>query len=147
MVVWTPRNTIIAAVLLSIAVAGVTGLGVTYALHPAPAPQTRNFYMFAVDQGFPAANTTGLKADYGFSAMTMTVNRGDTLIIHFYNPTDQAHSFTMGSPYTEDVVLPAMTNTKISTANTTIIANTAGIFHYTCDFHGPSMAGDLIVQA
>src|SRR6059036_3315172 len=98
MVAWTPRNTIITAVLLSIAIAGVTGLGVTYALHPAPAPQTRNFYMFAVDQGF--------------SAMTITVNRGDTLIIHFYNPTDQAHSFTMGSPYTEDVVLPAMTNTK-----------------------------------
>jgi plastocyanin len=147
MVALTPRNTIIVAVLLSVAVGGVTALGVTYALHPAPASQTRNFYMFAVDQGFPAANTTGLKADYAFSAMTIIVNRGDTLIIHFYNPTDQHHSFTMGSPYTEDVVLPAMTNTKISTANITITANTAGTFQYTCDFHGPSMVGDLIVQA
>lgn len=146
MVAWTPRNITIVVVLLSAVVAGVVGLGVTYALHPAPASQTRDFYMFAVDQGFPAANTTGLKADYGFSSMTITVNKGDTLIIHFYNPTDQAHTFTIGSPYTNDVTVPAMTSTHISTANITIVANQAGIFHYTCNFHGPSMAGYLIVQ-
>ena len=146
MVAWTPRNITLVAVLLSAVVAGVVGLGVTYALHPAPAPQTRDFYMFAVDQSFPAGNTTGLKADYAFSSMTITVNKGDTLIIHFYNPTDQAHTVTIGSPYTNDVTLPAMTSTHISTANITIVANQAGIFHYTCNFHGPSMAGDLIVQ-
>ena len=146
MVAWTPRNIIVVAVLISAVVAGVVGLGVTYALHPAPAPQTRDFYMFAVDQGFPAANTTGLKADYAFSSMTLTVNKGDTLIIHFYNPTDQSHTFTMGSPYTNNVILPAMTSTHISTANVTIVANQAGTFPYTCNFHGPSMAGYLIVQ-
>lgn len=146
MVVWTPRNIVVVAVLISAVVGGVVGLGVTYALHPAPAPQTRGFYMFAVDQSFPAENTTGLKADYAFSAMTITVNKGDTLIIHFYNPTDQSHTFTMGSPYTSNVVLPAMTSTHISTANVTMVANQAGIFPYTCNFHGPSMAGDLIVQ-
>ena len=146
MVTWTPRSTLVVAVLLSAAVAGVVGLGVTYGLHPAPAPQTRDFYMFAVDQSFPAGNTTGLKADYAFSSMTITVNKGDTLIIHFYNPTDQAHTFTMSSPYANNVMLPAMTSTYISTQNLTIVANQAGIFPYTCNFHGPSMSGALVVQ-
>ena len=146
MVAWTPRNIIIAAVLISAVVGGVVGLGVTYASHPTQSPQTRDFYMFAVDQSFPAENTTGLKADYAFSAMSITVNKGDTLIIHFYNPTDQTHTFTIGSPYTNDVSVPAMTSTHISTMNITIFANQAGIFRYTCDFHGPSMAGYLIVQ-
>ncbi|HVH14806.1 MAG TPA: cupredoxin domain-containing protein [Candidatus Angelobacter sp.] len=146
MVAWTPRNILVVAVLVSAVVAGIVGLGVTYALHPTPAAHTRDFYMFAVDQGFPAANTTGLKADYAFSAMTITVNKGDTLIIHFYNPTDQSHTFTIGSPYTNNVILPAMTSTHISTANVTTVANQAGTFAYTCNFHGPSMAGYLIVQ-
>lgn len=113
MVAWTPRNIIVVAVLISAVVGGVVGLGVTYALHPTPAPQTRDFYMFAIDQSFPAENTTGLKADYAFSAMTITVNKGDTLIIHFYNPTDQAHTFTIGTPYTNAVTVPAMTSTHI----------------------------------
>lgn len=146
MVSWTPRNIIIASVLLAAVVGTLTGLGVTYALRSPPAPQTRDFYLFAVDQGFPAQNATGLKADYGFSANTIIVNKGDTLTIHFYNPTDQAHSFTMGDPYPIDVVVPAMTSTKVSSVNVTIVANQAGIFHFNCKFHQPSMAGDLIVQ-
>lgn len=131
MVAWTPRNTIIAAVLLSAVVGGVVGLGVTYALRPAPSTQTRNFYLYATDlgvQGFTSQNSTGTKADYDFSAKTITVNKGDTLIIHFYNPTDESHSFTMGNPYPNDVVLPPKTATKISTANVTIVASQAGIF-------------------
>ena len=146
MVTWNPRNIIATAVLLSALVAGITGLGVSYAYRPLPAAQTRDFYLFAVDQSFNSSLATGLKADYDFSANVITVNKGDTLMIHFYNPTDEAHTFTMGSPYTSDVVLPAMTSSLISSANITITATQAGIFHYYCRFHGPSMSGNLVVQ-
>jgi len=146
MVTWTPRNIIVTAVLLSALVAGIIGLGVSYASRPTPpAAQTRDFYLFAVDQQFNST-AAGLKADYEFSANVITINKGDTLVIHFYNPTDEAHTFTMGSPYTKDVVLPAMTISLISSANITISATQAGIFHYYCRFHGPSMSGNLVVQ-
>ena len=118
----------------------------SYAYRPPPAPQTRDFYLFAVDQSFNSSLATGLKADYDFSANVITVNKGDTLMIHFYNPTDEAHTSTMGSPYTSDVVLPAMTSNLISSANITITVTQAGIFHYYCRFHGPSMSGNLVVQ-
>ena len=146
MVTWNPRNIIATAVLLSALVAGIIGLGVSYAYRPPPAAQTRDFYLFAVDQSFNSSLATGLKADYDFSANVIIVNKGDTLMIHFYNPTDEAHTFTMGSPYTSDVVLPAMTSSLISSANITITATQAGIFHYYCRFHGPSMSGNLVVQ-
>src|SRR6266702_4175202 len=146
MVTLSPRNTIIVAVLLSAVVGSVTGLGASYIAHTSPTAQTRNFYLFAVDQSFNSSVATGLKADYDFSANVITVNKGDTLVIHFYNPTDEAHTFTMSSPYTSDVVLPAITINLISSANITITATQAGIFHYYCRFHAPSMSGNLVVQ-
>src|SRR5205809_3546207 len=116
MVTWNSRNTITTAVLLSALVAGIIGLGVSYASRPTPpAAQTRDFYLFAVDQQFNST-AAGLKADYDFSANVITVNKGDRLMIHFYNPTDEAHIFTIVSPYTIDVVLPAMTSSLISRA-------------------------------
>jgi len=131
---------------LSAVIAGSTGLGVSYALRPTPAAQTRDFYLFAVDQSFNSSIAAGLKADYGFSANVITINKGDTLVIHFYNPTDQAHTFTMTSPYQNDVLLPAMTENLISSANITIHATQAGIFPFYCKFHGPPMSGSLVVQ-
>jgi plastocyanin len=146
MVTWTPRNTIITAVLLSALVGSVTGLGVSYLAHPIPAAQTRNFYLFAVDQSFNSTLAAGLKADYDFSTNVITINKGDTLVIHFYNPTDKPHTFTMTSPYANDIVLPAMTSSLISSANVTISATQAGIFPFYCRFHLPSMSGSLVVQ-
>jgi len=146
MVSWTPRNIVVAAILLSAVVAGSTGLGVSYALRPPPTAQARDFYLFAVDQSFNSSIAAGLKADYDFSANVITINKGDTLVIHFYNPTDQAHTFTMTSPYQNDVLLPAMTDSLISSANITIRATQAGIFPFYCKFHGPSMSGSLVVQ-
>src|SRR5690349_10754124 len=105
MVTWTPRNTIIAAVLLSALVGSLTGLGTSYLSRTSPTPQTRDFYLFAVDQSFNSSLATGLKADYDFSANVITVNKGDTLIIHFYNPTDANHTFTLGAHYANDVFL------------------------------------------
>jgi len=146
MVTSTPRNTIIIAVLLSALVGSVTGLGASYLAHPSPAAQTRNFYLFSVDQSFNSTLAAGLKADYDFSTNVITINKGDTLVIHFYNPTDKSHTFTMTSPYANDIVLPAMTSSLIRSANVTISATQAGIFPFYCRFHLPSMSGSLVVQ-
>jgi len=91
---------------------------------------------------------TGLKADYDFSASVITVNRGDTLVIHFYNPTDQNHTFTIGAPYANDVFVAAhpTDQSPIHNATITINANQAGIFPFYCRFHAPSMSGSLVVQ-
>src|SRR5437867_13302708 len=127
MVTWTPRNIIVTPVLLSALVEGITGLGVSYAYRPTPpAAQTRDFYLFAVDQQFNST-AAGLKADYDFSANVLTVTKGDTLMIHFYNPTDEAHTFTMRSPYTSDAIMPAITSRQISSAIITITLTQAGL--------------------
>ena len=148
MVTWNPRNIIVTAVLLAAIVGAGTGVGVSYALRTHPTAQTRDYYLFAVEQGFNSSTAGGLKADsdYDFSASVITINLGDTLVIHFYNPTDTAHTLTIGQPYPTDILLPAMTNTTISNANITIHATQAGIFPFYCKFHGPSMAGNLVVQ-
>src|SRR5207245_1987588 len=125
----SPRNTIIVAVLLSAVVGSVTGLGASYLAHTSPTAQIRNFYLFAVDQQFNSTLASGLKADYDFSASLITINRGDTLVIHFYNPTDQNHTFTMGAPYTNDVFVAAhpTDQSPIRNATITINAGQAGI--------------------
>src|SRR5207249_11031664 len=73
MVTWNPRNIIATAVLLSALVAGLIGLGVAYAYRPAPAAQTRDSYLVAVDQTFNSSLAMGLIADYDFSPHGITV--------------------------------------------------------------------------
>lgn len=148
MVALSPRNTVIVAVLLSALVGGVTGLGVSYLGRVSPTPQTRDFYLFGVDQSFNSSLASGLKADYAFSSSVITVNKGDALVIHFYNPTDENHTFTMGSPYTNDVSVAAhpTDQSPIHNATITINANQAGIFPFHCRFHMPSMSGSVVVQ-
>src|SRR5437660_11853748 len=101
----TTRNLLIATVLLAAIVGAATGLAASYLGHPSPTPQTRNIYLFAQDLSFSAPSN--LNSDYIYSSNQITVNKGDTVIIHFYNPTDQAHSFTIGAPYANDVVVAA----------------------------------------
>jgi plastocyanin len=148
MVTWSPRNTVIVAVLLSALVGGVTGLGVSYLSHPSQAAQTRDFYLFGVDQSFNKSLASGLKADYAYSSSVINVNKGDTLLIHFYNPTDANHTFTTLSPYANDVAVAGRpTDTSpIHNATITISANKAGIFPFYCRFHLPSMSGSIVVQ-
>src|SRR3989442_13550549 len=107
MVTWSSRNTVVVAVLLSALVGSVTGLGASYLARTSPTAQTRNFYLFAVDQSFNSSLATGLKADYDFSASVINVNSGDTLVIHFSNPTDQNQPFTFGAPYPKERLVPA----------------------------------------
>src|SRR5438094_10449388 len=105
MVTWSPRNTVIAAVLLSALVGGVTGLSASYLSRPGPTAQTRDFYLFGVDQSFNSTLASGLRGDYAFSSSVINVNKGDTLVIRFYNPTDANHTFTLASPYGHDVIV------------------------------------------
>ena len=48
MVTWSPRNTVIAAVLLSALVGSVTGLSAGYLSRAGPTAQTRDFCLFGV---------------------------------------------------------------------------------------------------
>jgi plastocyanin len=148
MVTWSPRNTIVAAVLLSALVGGVTGLVVSSLAHTTPTPQTRDFYLFGVDQGFNSTLAPGLRGDYAFSSAVINVNKGDNLIVHFYNPTDANHTFTVGSPYSHDVLVAGRpTDTSpIHNSTITISASQAGIFPFYCKFHMPSMSGSIVVQ-
>jgi len=148
MVTWSPRNTVVAAVLLSALVGSVTGFSAGYLSRPGPTAQTRDFYLFGVDQSFNSTLASGLRGDYAFSTSVINVNKGDTLVVRFYNPTDANHTFTIGSPYGNDVVVAGRpTDTSpIHNATITIGASQAGIFPFYCRFHMPSMSGSIVVQ-
>ncbi len=130
--------------LIGIVVAALVGAGAGFAggylSRPAPAAQAREFHVFTVVLGF---NDTlvGLPHD-GFSPDQITVNRGDSVTIHFYNTEDEAerHSFTMAAPYAMDRDLNWQENVTF-----TFTANTAGMFQYWCKYHLPSMVGYLVV--
>src|SRR5256712_1971063 len=148
MVTWSPRNTVIAAVLLSALVGGVTGLSAGYLSRAGPTAQTRDFYLFGVDQSFNSSLASGLRGDYAFSSSVINVNKGDTLVVRFYNPTDANHTFTIGSPYGNDVVVAGRrTDTSpVHNATITIDANQAGKFSFYCKVPNPSLSGSVVVQ-
>jgi plastocyanin len=143
MVNWSTRNLLIATILLAALFGSIAGLGTSYLAHPNPTPQTRNIYLFAQDLGFSAPSN--LSSDYIYSSSQINVNKGDTVTIHFYNPTDKVHSFTIGAPYANDVVVAAQSST-IQNANITITTSQAGSFTFHCKFHPPQMAGTILVQ-
>src|SRR5438445_13890358 len=89
MVTWSSRNTVIAAVLLSALVGGVTGFSAGYLSRAGPTAQTRDFYLFGVDQSFNSTLASGLGGDYAFSSSVINVNRGDILEFPFYIQTNE----------------------------------------------------------
>ena len=112
-----------------------------YSVHP----EKREFWLFS--SKIPEINETkmGMSHDM-FSSSTITVNTGDTVIIHFFNteaPGGDSHSFTIyDKPYDVNLVLKPGEN---KTAR--FDATTAGVFTYECTFHEPTMRGQLIVLA
>lgn len=89
----------------------------------------------------PDANETklGIPTDL-FAPSSITVNKGDTVTIHFYNTEAEPHTFTIAAPYSIDKnVSPGQ--------NTTIVfkADHKGIFQYYCKYHLPTMVGQLTV--
>ena len=145
MATWSVRKTLIVATILSIILGGVAGLGAgTLARQLAStSPQTREIYLFPVE--LPFNDTVAGIPHYVFNPSMIVVNKGDTVLIHFYQYTDEHHSFTLAAPYSKDVTLPAATLTNIPKTDITFVAGTAGFFVYHCKFHPPTMTGTLQV--
>ena len=141
---WTPRKVLITAVILSIILGGATGFATSFLSRPAPKTQTREFYVFPEEQPFDS--TVAGIPHYIFIPDRIVVNKGDNVTIHFYDTTDESHTFTLPDPYAVDKVLPAATATNIPKTDVSFVANTIGIFVYHCRFHPPTMTGNLIVQ-
>lgn len=113
-------------------------------LTPAVAePERREFYLFSeVDEAIEEEELA-IPPDQ-FSQKEITVNQGDTVVIHFYNlepvETQEHHTFTMFAPYEMNNDLNAGENTTIE-----FEASESGIFQYQCVYHVPTMTGNLVV--
>src|SRR5438445_1503819 len=97
MVTWSPRNTVIAAVLLSALVGGVTGFSASYLSRAGPTGQTRDFYLFEVDQSFNSSLASGLRGDYAFSSSVINVYKCDILDSRNDYPTESNQTFQIAS--------------------------------------------------
>jgi len=105
----------------------------------------REYWLF--NSNIPEFNETkmGMPHDV-FSMPVISVLKGDTVVIHFFNteePSGDHHSFTiLDKPYNINVELSPGENKTI-----TFNANTTGVFTYYCTFHQPTMRGQLIVES
>src|SRR6267143_1653128 len=146
---WSVRKILIVATILSIILGGLAGLGAE-TLAPqlaSTSPQTREFFLFPLE--LPFNDTVAGIPHYVFNPNMIVVNKGDTVLIHFYQYTDEHHSFTLAAPYSKDVILPEATPlgnpTSIPKMDITLVVDTSGFFVYHCIFHPPTMTGTLQV--
>ena len=105
--------------------------------------QTREFYLFSeVDENI-VEEELGIPPDK-FSLAEITVNRGDSVVIHFYNlepeETQERHTFTIFETYQMNHDINAGEDVNIE-----FVADEAGIFQYACVYHMPTMTGNLVV--
>ncbi len=150
-----------AAALIAISSGAVVGLSVGYVVHYS-APATRTFYLF--DGTLPFSERTFYNIPHDtFVPDTITVDKGDHVVIHYINIEDvsESHTFTMDLPYKFDATLygnatqqgvvgtyPNVGNIVLSqgqNATITFTASWAGTFRYLCEFHQPTMTGYLVV--
>jgi plastocyanin len=134
---------VLVVILLSALVGGITGFGTGFlsAQRPsAQAPQIREFYLFTDSIPFNQTKV-GVSHDI-YSPSRFLVNKGDTVIIRYYNLEDlpSNHSFTMEAPYQMNYILHINENATIQ-----FVANTPGIFAYRCIFHQPTMTGYIAI--
>ncbi len=113
---------------------------------PEQALQARDFYLITqVDEGIEEMEEElGIPPDLFFPTQ-MTVNKGDKVIVHFYNlepeETQEHHTFTMASGVYQ-------THNDLNAGEQKIIeftASEAGVFDYVCTYHEPTMRGQLVV--
>ena len=112
----------------------------------APAPQTREFYLLTqVDEAVETMEEElGIPPDLFFPTQ-MTVNKGDRVVVHFYNlepeETQEHHTYTMATGSYQ------MHNDLNAGEQKTIefTASEAGVFDYICTYHTPTMKGQLVV--
>jgi len=97
------------------------------------------FYLFTANHEGVNLTKTGVESD-AYSPDSIIVNRGDIVVIHFYNvdKTDR-HTFTVGKPYNVNVDLAAGQHSIFS-----FKANNEGVFGFFCKYH-PAMIGHLVV--
>ncbi len=159
---------LIAAAVIAIVSGASVGASVGYVIHYS-APTTREFYLFDGSLPFndqPRPQGFGYPHDI-FVPDRITVNKGDTVLIHYVNIEDVAedHNFFMEAPYTFNAVVydnasvnagkgaVVQTLTHVDTvvlgqgqnATITFTASWAGVFPYRCTFHQPTMTGYLVV--
>lgn len=156
----TGRLLIVAAIIAIVSGASV-GLGVGYVVRY-NAPTTRTFYLF--DRSLPFDEKVFHYPHDTFLPDTLTVNKGDHVLIHFVDveATPEGHTFDLDPPYTFNAVVYknvtegggiASTLSNVSrvvigmsqNATITFDANWAGTFRYICDIHYPTMLGYLVV--
>lgn len=104
--------------------------------------QTERPFFFLFNTELPAFNVTEFPPD-DFSLKILEVNQNDNVSIYFYDmeaPTRDRHSFTINAPYNVNLNLEQGKNGSIS-----FVANEPGIFRYYCEYHEPSMSGQLVV--
>ena len=104
--------------------------------------QTEKPFFFLFNTELPAFNVTEFPPD-NFSLKILEVNQNDNVSIYFYNmeaPTGDRHSFTINAPYNVNLNLGQGKNGSIS-----FVANEPGIFRYYCEYHEPTMSGQLVV--
>jgi plastocyanin len=100
--------------------------------------QTREFYVFSAENTFDLT-PKGL-THYIFSPSQITVNQGDTVLIHFYNAhNDTHHTFTLPA-YNINVDLAPNLNQDIR-----FTASQPGVFTFMCSVHPATMRGQLTV--
>ena len=139
------RKILAISVIVAALVGAAGGFTAGYLAQPSSAPsqasQTREFWVFTVVLPFNDSAPGMPSHDY-FAPDRMTVNKGDTVLIHFFNTETEPedHTFTMDTPYTMNHVLPDNATTSFSFA-----ASTAGIYPYRCVYHQPTMTGWLVV--
>jgi plastocyanin len=78
-----------------------------------------------------------------FDVKTLVANKGDKVIVKFYNVDEvqtERHSVTIGDPYKVDIDVGFAEN-----GNATFTADQTGIFTYYCKYHLPVMTGQLVV--
>jgi nitrous oxide reductase len=100
----------------------------------------RNFFEF--NTAIPAFNVSLFPPDQ-FSLRTIEVNQNDNITVNFYNmeaPTGDRHIFTIDDPYSVDLELAPGRNGTV-----TFIADNPGIYQFYCEYHEPTMTGQLVV--
>jgi plastocyanin len=110
--------------------------------HSQEISQNEKPFFFLFNTFLPAFNVTEYPHDQ-FSLKTLEVNQNDNVTIYFYNmeaPTGDRHSFTMNAPYNINLDLGQGKN-----GSTTFVAKDPGIFRYYCEYHEPTMSGQLVV--
>ena len=104
----------------------------------------REFYIFSVVDENIDEEKLGIPPDQ-FSQTQITVRKGDTVKIHFYNlepvETQEVHTFTiLEGPYQVNHEVNAGEHVVIE-----FVADQRGVWEYICTEHKPTMRGQLVV--